>query len=68
MDKTPDNLAVFIPIHFLPAILAESTTRGFQSPVPGFALGLSQSHYHCYRLLCDGGTQGMNENYFFAHI
>ena len=67
MDKMPANLAVCMSINFLPAIPAESTTRGFQSSVQGPALVLSRSYYPCYKPLCEGGIQRMNQN-FFPHI
>lgn len=37
---------------------------------PGFMCinFLSQCYCHCYKWLCDGGIQGMNQDYFFSHI
>lgn len=68
MDKMPANLAVCMSVNFLPALPAESTTRGFQSSVQGPALVLSRSYYPCCKPLCEGRIQGVNQKLYFPHI
>lgn len=60
IDKMPPNLTVFTSINSLLPMLTEGSWNSMPAQFFSF-----QSYYHCYKWLCDGGIQEMNQNSFF---